>query len=149
MRLPLLSSLFCCFFALQIQGQLYFPPNTGTIWDTIAPSYLWWLNGKNSYMLPQLQFTFPGSAVPNAPADMVAAIGKNGQLINVVPSQNLVVIRMGNSPDNSLVPTTLNNDIWQYLNDLNCQPLATQTFASPTIAKLYPNPTTARYQVQL
>ncbi|MBK9459261.1 MAG: hypothetical protein IPN94_07465 [Sphingobacteriales bacterium] len=47
---------------------------------------------------------------------MVSALGKNGQIINIVPSQNLVMIRMGNNPDNSLVPITYNNDIWTYLN---------------------------------
>ena len=74
--------------------------------------YLWWLNGKNTYMLPQTQFVFNGSISPNAPNDMIAALGLNAQYINVVPSQNMVWIRMGNAPDNSLVPTTLNDDIW-------------------------------------
>jgi CubicO group peptidase (beta-lactamase class C family) len=43
--------------------------------------YLWWLNGKPSYMLPGLQFQFQGSLNPNAPDDMVAAMGKNGQFL--------------------------------------------------------------------
>lgn len=29
--------------------------------------YLWWLNGKESYMLPGSEVIFPGSCVPNAP----------------------------------------------------------------------------------
>lgn len=82
--------------------------------------YLWWLNGKNSFMIPQSQFVFPGAMAPNAPADMISALGKNGQFINVIPSQNMVWIRMGNAPDNSLVPFLHNNDIWDYINDLGC-----------------------------
>ena len=41
---------------------------------------------------------------PSAPNDMIAALGKNGQFINVVPSMKLVFIRMGDAPDNSMVP---------------------------------------------
>jgi CubicO group peptidase (beta-lactamase class C family) len=78
--------------------------------------YLTWLNGQSSYMIPQTQFVFPGFLSPAAPADMFAALGKNGQFINVVPSQNLVWIRMGDAPDNSLVPFLLNDKIWQRLN---------------------------------
>ena len=49
--------------------------------------YLWWLNGKSNYMLPQTQIVFNGSITPQAPNDMIAALGLNGQIINVVPSQ--------------------------------------------------------------
>ena len=80
--------------------------------------YLWWLNGKSSYMLPGLQLSFPGSLSPNAPDDMYAAMGKNGQLINVVPSQGLVVIRMGDNPENDLVPSTFQDQLWVYLNQV-------------------------------
>jgi len=78
--------------------------------------YLWWLNGKQSYMAPQTQIVFPGSLVPDAPIDMIAALGKNGQIINVVRSRGLVFIRMGEAPGAGEVPFTLNNQIWQYLN---------------------------------
>jgi CubicO group peptidase (beta-lactamase class C family) len=80
--------------------------------------YLWWLNGKESYMLPQSQLIFPGELVPNAPSDMFSGMGKNGQFLNIVPSEKLIVIRMGDSPDNSFVPNLLNNDLWIYLNDV-------------------------------
>ncbi|MCU0447341.1 MAG: beta-lactamase family protein [Microscillaceae bacterium] len=81
----------------------------------LAYGYLTWLNGKNTLMVPTLQTVFNGSISPNAPADMYAAMGKNGQLINVVPSQNLVMIRMGDSPDNSLVPFTFQDELWARL----------------------------------
>ena len=83
--------------------------------------YLWWLAGKESYMLPQLQFVFPGTWAPDAPADMIAALGKNGQILNVVPGMGLIVVRMGEAPDSSLEVTTyFNNEIWRKLNQVIC-----------------------------
>lgn len=82
--------------------------------------YLWWLNGKSSYLVPQSQFIFNGPMFPNAPSETIAAIGKDGQFLNIVPSQNLVWLRMGNSTDGSSVPFLLNDRIWGYLNRLEC-----------------------------
>jgi len=86
--------------------------------QTINPSYgyLWWLNGQATYMLPGLQLSLPGPLVPAAPDDLVAAMGKNGQLINVVPSMGLVVVRMGDNPDQSLVPLFFQRDMWEYIS---------------------------------
>nr|WP_294858782.1 serine hydrolase [uncultured Fluviicola sp.] len=82
--------------------------------------YLTWLNGKASYMIPQSQFVFTGSLMPNAPNDVYAAEGKNGQIINVSPSDGLILVRMGGSLGNSLIATQYNDTIWQYMNRLNC-----------------------------
>ena len=73
-------------------------------------------------MLPQSQIVFGGSTIKDAPDDLFAALGKNGQIINVVPSKNLIVIRMGNPPNQSglFVPNVFNNDIWKLLNDVMC-----------------------------
>jgi CubicO group peptidase (beta-lactamase class C family) len=80
--------------------------------------YLWWLNGKSKYMIPQIQIVFDGALAKDAPMDMFSGLGKNGQIVNVVPSQNLVLIRMGDDPSqNGLeITTEFNNEIWQYLN---------------------------------
>lgn len=90
--------------------------------QTLNPSYgyLWWLNGQETYLVPGLQFPFTGPLTPNAPDDMVAAMGKNGQLINVVPSLGLVVVRMGENPSQSLVPLIFQNEMWGYLSDIMC-----------------------------
>jgi len=67
-------------------------------------------------MIPTSQIFPPGSLSPNAPNDLFSAMGKNGQLINKVPGKNLVVIRIGDTPDNSQVPFTLQDDLWVKLN---------------------------------
>src|SRR5690606_33567259 len=86
----------------------------------------------SGYMVPGLQWVFPGSLMPDAPADMYMALGKNGQYINVVPGENLVLIRMGNSPDENEVPVVFNNEIWQRLNAIRCPPTSiTPTEPSP------------------
>lgn len=82
----------------------------------LSYGYLTWLNGKASSMVPQSQIVFNQSISPNAPSDLFAAMGKNGQLINVVPAKGLVVIRLGDAPDNSLVPFKFQDAIWVELN---------------------------------
>lgn len=108
--------------------------------QTINPSYgyLTWLNGKNSFMVPQSQFSFNGSVMPNAPDDVYAALGKNGQIINVSPSENLVFIRMGNDDGNSLVSNQYNDTIWQKINLLGCTNALEQTNMQAITA--FPNP---------
>ncbi|NML21360.1 serine hydrolase [Pseudoflavitalea sp. G-6-1-2] len=81
--------------------------------------YLTWLNGKSQYMLPTLQFQFAGSLVPNAPADMYAALGKNDQKIYVVPGLQLVVIRMGEAAGESkLAASSFDNELWGKLKTI-------------------------------
>jgi CubicO group peptidase (beta-lactamase class C family) len=79
----------------------------------LSYGYLTWLNGKAGYMLPGIQLAFPTMLTPNAPADMYAALGKNDQKVYVVPSQNLVVIRMGESAGNvQLALSSFDNELW-------------------------------------
>jgi len=90
--------------------------------QAINPSYgyLTWLNGQSSFMLPQSQFSFPGSPLSQAPADLYSALGKNGQVINISPSEGLVVVRMGDADGVSLVPVIYNDSIWARINRLSC-----------------------------
>ncbi len=81
--------------------------------------YLWWLNGKSSYLSPGLQFVFNGPLFPNAPSDMYCALGKNDQKIYVVPSQQLVVIRVGESTYGTPVAfSPFDNTIWGKIDSL-------------------------------
>ena len=69
--------------------------------QNINPSYgyLWWLNGKTSYMVPGGQTVYQSTLVPNAPSDMYAAMGAEDQRIYIIPGRNMVVIRMGDASD--------------------------------------------------
>jgi CubicO group peptidase (beta-lactamase class C family) len=110
--------------------------------------YLWWLNGKASYMVPGSQLVIPGFAAPEAPADMFAAIGKNGQLLSVCRSLGLVFVRMGNQTSGNEVPIALLNSIWEKLNAVMCNPtgLHANTREQEEV-KLFPNPTNRNIQI--
>lgn len=110
--------------------------------QTLNPSYgyLTWLNGQSSFMVPQSQLQFNGWLNPDAPADMFAAMGKNAQFINVVPSMNMVWIRMGEAPDSSQVPFLMNDTIWTKLNQLTCFPAYQEQVQSEINAAIFPNP---------
>ena len=115
----------------------------------VSYGYLTWLNGKETYMLPQSQFVFPGSLCPDAADDMFAAMGKNGQLINVVPSKGLVVVRMGDAPDNQYeLANYFNNQIWQLLNDIICNSNSiNEDLKTINTFDVFPNPASAQLQI--
>jgi len=100
----------------EVINEPYFKESITTS-QNINPSYgyLWWLNGKNSYMVPGSQIVFPGYLVPNAPADMYSAMGASDQRIYVIPSKKMVVIRMGNASDPahpSFALSGFDNELW-------------------------------------
>lgn len=84
--------------------------------------YLTWLNGKESYQLPGVTINFPGSMLPDAPADLYAAIGRDGQYNMVIPSLNMVVIRMGEVAEGitGMVPTIMGNEIMRRIGEMDC-----------------------------
>lgn len=84
----------------------------------LSYGYLWWLNGKASFMVPQSQTVFSGSACSHAPADMFSALGKDGQLLNIIPSKGLVVVRMGSSNNGGLVSLALQDGVWARLKEV-------------------------------
>ena len=85
----------------------------------LSYGYLTWLNGKATHMLPATSIVFNGMFAPIAPADMYAALGKNDQKIYVVPSQRLVVIRMGDAAGNSqLAVSSFDNELWGKLKTI-------------------------------
>jgi CubicO group peptidase (beta-lactamase class C family) len=104
----------------QIINQNYFSLATNTSQNiNLSYGYLWWLNGKNSYRLPQTQLQFNGSIIPNAPNDMFMALGKNDQKIYVIPSKKMVIIRMGNAADaNTFGLSDFDNTLWSKINAL-------------------------------
>lgn len=103
--------------------------------------YLWWLNGKTSFMTPGFPIAFPGTLIPNAPTDMYAALGKNDQKIYVVPSQKLVIIRQGNTAGGfNLAVSGFDNMLWDYINKLNCSSNSIQEIDLASRVTIYPNP---------
>jgi CubicO group peptidase (beta-lactamase class C family) len=87
----------------------------------LSYGYLWWLNGKASFMAPSSQIVFNAPLFSNAPADMFAALGKNDQKIYVVPSQKMVVVRVGASAyDMAAAFSPFDNELWAYINQLKC-----------------------------
>ncbi len=107
----------------------------------LSYGFLWWLNGKNSFRLPTSQLVFPGPLIPSAPDDLYMALGKDGQFLNVAPSEDMVWVRMGESPDGLLVPYLLNEGVWQRINELIC--FINSLPASEkddSLLQLFPNP---------
>ncbi|WP_299115999.1 serine hydrolase domain-containing protein [uncultured Winogradskyella sp.] len=98
----------------------YFSEMTNTSQNlNLAYGYLWWLNGKSSYMLPGSTNVFTGKLIPNAPDDLIAGLGANDQKLYVVPSKKLVIIRMGNDGgEGQLGPSGYDNLLWEKLDNL-------------------------------
>lgn len=104
----------------QVLNENFFNESINTS-QNINPSYgyLWWLNGKSSSMLPGGQTVYPGTLVPNAPADMYSAMGAEDQRIYVIPSKKMVVIRMGDASDPAnpnFALSGFDNALWQKIN---------------------------------
>ena len=70
-------------------------------------------------MVPSEQTVFQGSLVPNAPADMYAAMGAKDQRIYVIPSKKMVIVRMGeaSNPSNpNFAVSGFDNELWSKIN---------------------------------
>ncbi len=101
----------------------YFQAMTSTS-QTINPSYgyLWWLNGKGSYILPSSSPTtdvsVSGALIPSAPTDLVSALGSNDKKIYISSSKDVVVIRHGSQSNASSTQalSAFDNEIWSRLS---------------------------------
>jgi CubicO group peptidase (beta-lactamase class C family) len=98
-----------------LTNQTYFNEMTNTSQPyNLSYGYLWWLNGKASTMAPASSLVFPTSLAPNAPTDMIMALGKDDKKIYVVPSLDIVVVRLGDDASGSslLGPSSFDNELW-------------------------------------
>ena len=105
----------------QIIPESYFNNATNTSQNlNLAYGYLWWLNGKSSFRLPQTQLEFPGKLIPNAPDDLFAGLGRNDQKLYIVPSKKLVIVRMGENAGTTplLTSSSFDNELWEKINAL-------------------------------
>ena len=109
-----------------------------------AYGYLWWLNGKSSYLGPGVTTPYAGALAPNAPADMFCALGKDDQKIYIIPSQNMVIVRMGDSAGDSSSQafSPFDNELWGKIDSLGI--CANAGITNYTIHEsnfdVYPNP---------
>ncbi|MGC3979533.1 MAG: serine hydrolase [Paludibacteraceae bacterium] len=104
----------------QIVNESFFTESINTSQE-INPSYgyLWWLNGKSKFMVPGEQTVFQGALVPNAPADMYAAMGASDQRLYVIPSKKMVVVRMGdasNPANPNFAVSGFDDELWGKIN---------------------------------
>ncbi|MCB0819239.1 MAG: serine hydrolase [Bacteroidetes bacterium] len=111
--------------------------------------YLWWLNGQESFMLPGLQTIFPGMLMPDSPADVYSAIGRDVQCVMISPSTGYVIVRMGEAPDgvSSLVPTILPNMLWKKVLSLDCGITSLSEESKQEAISIYPNPGYGNYRI--
>ena len=70
--------------------------------------YLWWLNGQKRPAQGRRKAST--SMIPNAPDDLVAANGALGRKLWVVPSLDLVVTRLGDTPGQGF-----DNQFWKLM----------------------------------
>ncbi|MBK7958767.1 MAG: T9SS type A sorting domain-containing protein [Bacteroidetes bacterium] len=108
----------------------------------LSYGYLWWLNGKPSYMAPGIQFVVNKPFMPNAPSDMFMALGKDDQKIYIAPSSKMVVVRFGASAYGVAAAfSPFDDSLWGYINKLKCTKIinTTNNFADANI-QVYPNP---------
>lgn len=75
--------------------------------------YLYWLNGKESHHLPGSATEFSGKLIPNAPDDLFAGLGANDKKMYIIPSLDMVVIRLGDDAGSGLLgPSGYDNNLW-------------------------------------
>ncbi len=103
-----------------ISDTAYFTAMTNTSQNlNKAYGYLWWLNGKSNYKVPESETLYSGKLIPSAPNDLIAGLGAFDQKLYVVPSKGLVIVRMGDSADDDeLGPTTFDDNLWKKINEL-------------------------------
>jgi CubicO group peptidase (beta-lactamase class C family) len=108
----------------------------------LSYGYLWWLNGQESHYLPLNPVLQSGSIVPTAPDDMYAGLGANDQKVYVVPSMNMVVVRMGDTAYESEPSlSSFDAELWELIMNLPCTTNAVSTNKDDKNQfVVYPNP---------
>ena len=130
-----------------VLGDLNYVNAMRTPSQTLNPSYgyLWWLNGQSFYVNTAPTVAVPGMISPNAPADVYAAAGLNGQFISISPSNGLIMIRQGSGTGN-YTEFSLHDQIWKKLMNLDCT--ASLVDAPASEVHVFPNPSGGTFQVE-
>ena len=75
-----------------------------------AYGYLWWLNNSQTHMTWGKKLS-SGNLFSHAPKEAILALGLGSRVLAIVPSEELVLVRLGSFPDD----INFNNNLWKYL----------------------------------
>jgi len=105
-----------------------------------AYGYLWWLNGKSSFKLRIDDNTYQGKLSSFYPDDTYFALGAQSQILVVIPSQNVIIVRMGNEDVDSLVPLSILDEIGKHFEKISCNSTSLPHEVESADISIYPNP---------
>ena len=77
-----------------------------------AYGYLWWLNNSKTHMTWNKDRS-SGQLFSNAPEDTILALGAGSRILAIIPSKEIVLVRLGSFPNNS----NFNNSLWKYIQN--------------------------------
>jgi CubicO group peptidase (beta-lactamase class C family) len=75
-----------------------------------AYGYLWWLNNSKTYMTWEKNIS-SGNLFSKVPDETILALGAGGRVLAIVPSEEMVLVRLGSFPND---PNFYNN-LWEYI----------------------------------
>jgi len=73
----------------------------------LAYGYLWWLNNSTTHVNYSGELK-KGNLLPGAPQDTILALGAADRILAIVPSKDLIMVRLGDFPKD----TNFQNNIW-------------------------------------
>ena len=77
-----------------------------------AYGYLWWLNNSKSHMTWDKGLS-PGKLLPNVPDETILALGAGDRVLAIIPSKELILVRLGSFPNDS----NFMNNLWEYIQN--------------------------------
>ena len=110
--------------------------------------YNFWLNGQSNFSLPESpNNSVSGTFNPNGFDETYSAIGTSGLFIDILPSQGIVVVRLGRDlRGDTQVSLDLYRDYWEQLSALACSLSSTQEVIVNENAA-FPNPFSENIQI--
>ena len=77
-----------------------------------AYGYLWWLNNSKTHMTWEKNIS-SGNLFSEAPKETIFALGLGGRMLAIVPSEEMIVVRLGSFPNDP----NFTNNLWQYIQN--------------------------------
>ena len=75
-----------------------------------AYGYLWWLNNSKTHMTWKKNIS-SGNLFSEVPEETILALGLGGRVLAIVPSEEMVVVRLGSFPND----LNFTNNLWEYI----------------------------------